>query len=108
MSQTPDFDERVDRYGTGSSKFNKYPSSIIPLWVADMDFRIAPPIAKALHARVDHGVFGYGDPADELVAAIAAWLQKRYDWVVDPDSIVFLPGLVAGLNVACRGFTTQS
>ncbi|MAV27294.1 MAG: aspartate aminotransferase [Gammaproteobacteria bacterium] len=105
MSQTPDFGEPVDRHGTGSSKFNKYPSSVIPLWVADMDFRIAPPIAQVLHDRVDHGVFGYGDPADELVDVIQARLQKRYDWSVDPESIVFLPGLVAGLNVACRGLT---
>ena len=49
MSQTPDFDEPVSRYGTGSSKFNKYPASVIPLWVADMDFRIAPPIACLLY-----------------------------------------------------------
>ncbi|MAV24582.1 MAG: hypothetical protein CMQ05_00500, partial [Gammaproteobacteria bacterium] len=87
MSQTPDFGEPVDRHGTGSSKFNKYPSSVIPLWVADMDFRIAPPIAQVLHDRVDHGVFGYGDPADELVDVIQARLQKRYDWSVDPDEI---------------------
>ena len=105
MSQKPDFDAPVNRYGTGSSKFNKYPASVIPLWVADMDFRIAPPIADILHARVEHGVFGYADPTEELLDVIVKRLHGRYRWKIDRESIVFLPGLVAGLNVACRGMT---
>ena len=96
MSQTPDFNAPVDRYGTGSSKFNKYPASVIPLWVADMDFRIAPPIADILHARVEHGVFGYADPTEELLDVIVKRLHGRYGWKIDRESIVFLPGLVAG------------
>ncbi len=105
MSQTPDFDAPVNRYRTGSSKFNKYPASVIPLWVADMDFRIAPPIADILHARVEHGVFGYADPTEELLDVIVKRLHDRYRWKIDRESIVLLPGLVAGLNVACRGMT---
>ena len=75
---------------------------MIPLWVADTDFRAAPPILEALSGRVSHGVFGYSTPPHELRAAIAARLQRLYNWRVDPGWIVFLPGVVPGLHLAAR------
>ncbi len=98
-----DFDCVIDRSGTASHKWGRYEGrDVIPLWVADMDFRSAPPIIEALHERVSHGVFGYTDPPVALVDAVRASLRAEYQWDISPDWIVWLPGLVSGLNVLCR------
>jgi len=100
-----DFDSPVDRRGTSAVKWDKYGDrDIIPMWVADMDFRCAPPILAALRKRVDHGIFGYSNPPAGLIDATLAHLEKEYDWKIEPDWIVWLPGLVVGLNVVCRAF----
>ena len=75
---------------------------MIPLWVADTDFRAAPPILEAMAARLDHGVFGYTTPPHELRTAIAARMERLYQWRIDPGWIVFLPGVVPGLHLAAR------
>jgi cysteine-S-conjugate beta-lyase len=101
--QNVDFDTIIDRSNTGSEKWDKYRGrDIIPLWVADMDFRSPPAVIEALHERVDHGVFGYTHPLDELVDAVRASLLADYSWETAPDWIVWLPGLVSGLNILCR------
>ncbi len=98
-----DFDTVVERRGTASMKWDKYKGrDIIPLWVADMDFKSAPAICEALRRRVDHGVFGYTKPASELNDVVVAMLQNHYGWKIKPEWLVWLPGLVTGLNVACR------
>ena len=98
-----DFDAVVDRRGTASFKWDKYRGrDVIPLWVADMDFRSPPAVIEALHERVAHGVFGYGHAPEALVAAVRASLAAEYGWEIDPEWIVWLPGLVTGLNVVCR------
>jgi len=74
------------------------------MWVADMDFMSPEPVRRALAERAAHGVFGYEFPSEELTEAICRWLERRYGWVVRPDEIVFLPGLVSGLNLVCRAF----
>ncbi len=95
-----DFDTVIDRHHTGSEKWDKYEGrDIIPLWVADMDFRSPPAVIEALHERVEHGVFGYTHPPAELVQAVQASLLADYGWTVEEDWIVWLPGLVCGLNV---------
>ena len=100
-----DFDTPIDRSGTASVKWNKYGGrDIIPMWVADMDFACAPAIVEALHRRVDHGIFGYSDPPAGLIDATIVHLQSEYGWRVESDWIVWLPGLVVGLNVVCRAF----
>ena len=100
-----DFDTPIDRRGTASVKWNKYGGrDIIPMWVADMDFACAPAIVEALHRRIDHGIFGYSEPPSGLVDAVIAYLQSEYGWKIEPDWIVWLPGLVVGLNVVCRAF----
>jgi cysteine-S-conjugate beta-lyase len=75
---------------------------VIPLWVADTDFRAAPAICEALSRRVEHGVFGYSTPPHELRTAIAERMQRLYRWRIDPGWIVFLPGVVPGLHLAAR------
>ncbi|MCB0045182.1 MAG: PatB family C-S lyase [Caldilineaceae bacterium] len=95
------FDQVVNRRGTDSAKWGYFPEAL-PLWVADMDFRSPQPILDALTERVEEGVFGYALELPELKEAIAARLANRYDWQVTPEEIVFLPGLVSGLNAVSR------
>jgi cystathionine beta-lyase len=98
-----DFDRIVDRRGTDSDKWDKYKDKpILPLWVADMDFSSPPAVLEALHQRVDHGVFGYSRAPQALVETVLAMLAEQYDWHVEPSWLIWLPGLVSGLNVSCR------
>jgi len=98
-----DFDAPVERGGTCSLKWDKYKGrDIIPLWVADMDFRVAPAIITALYAHADHGVFGYTVVPDELVGVVVERMAGQYHWDIRPEWIVWLPGLVTGINVASR------
>jgi cystathionine beta-lyase len=97
-----DFDTIVDRSGTDSEKWDKYRGrDIIPLWVADMDFRSPPAVISALQERVAHGIFGYTAPSRELAGAVCDSLDREFSWQVLPEWLVWLPGLVTGLNVAC-------
>jgi cystathionine beta-lyase len=98
-----DFDTLIDFGGGDSMKWNKYAGrDVLPLWVADMDFAAPPAVIEALHRRVDHGVFGYSGPWPSLVEAVQEHLEREYDWRIEAEWIVWLPGLVTGLNVACR------
>ena len=98
-----DFDQPVDRQNTASLKWEKYKGQdIIPLWLADMDFRSPPAVMETLHRRVQHGVFGYGTVPAELVEVVCQMLFSKYRWHIDPQWLVWLPGLVSGLNIACR------
>ena len=100
-----DFDTPVDRRGTASVKWNKYGSrDILPMWVADMDFACAPAIVAALRKRIDHPIYGYSEPTSGLLDATIDHLRSEYGWKVERDWIVWLPGLVVGLNVVCRAF----
>ena len=95
------FDQSPCRQGTDSLKWQRY-GTALPLWVADMDFPAPEPVIAALGDRVAHGVFGYGAPPTALTETLCARMADRYQWTVTPDQIVYLPGLVCGLNVACR------
>jgi cystathionine beta-lyase len=98
-----DFDTLVERRGTASLKWDRYKGrDIIPLWVADMDFQSPPAVIDALKQRVAYGVFGYTIPPDELNEVVVGMLASNYDWIVKPEWLVWLPGLVCGLNVTCR------
>ncbi|HEY3757816.1 MAG TPA: PatB family C-S lyase [Opitutaceae bacterium] len=99
-----DFDTPVSRIGTDSQKWQKYAGrEVLPMWVADMDFKSSPAIVEALHRRVDHGVFGYARPTASTTEAIVSAMAGRYSWKIDPEWLVWLPGLVCGLNVLARG-----
>ena len=98
-----DFDRVVDRQGTASTKWEKYRGrDVLPMWVADMDFESPPAVIEALHRRVDHQVFGYTNTPELLIETVVARLAERYDWQIDPNWLIWLPGLVAGINLACR------
>ncbi|HVY05346.1 MAG TPA: PatB family C-S lyase [Burkholderiales bacterium] len=100
-----DFDRVIDRRGTASSKWNKYGErDVIPMWVADMDFACAPAIVDALRKRVDHPIYGYSEAPPGLVDATIAHLESGHGWKIEPEWIVWLPGLVVGLNVVSRAF----
>ncbi|MFF2327125.1 MULTISPECIES: MalY/PatB family protein [unclassified Streptomyces] len=97
-----DFDLLCDRRGTGSSKWSRYPDQVLPMWVADMDFPVAPEIIDAVRERLEHPVLGYGVPRDELREQIVADMRTKYDWTVSPEDIVFLPGVEPGFNMALK------
>ncbi len=102
-SSSFDFDTPVERRNTASLKWDKYKGrDIIPLWVADMDFKAPPAVIEALHRRVEHGVFGYSLPPDDLTETVLNMLECSHGWKVKPEWILWLPGLVTGINVACR------
>ncbi|MDR1011802.1 MAG: PatB family C-S lyase [Opitutaceae bacterium] len=100
-----DFDTIHPRQDTDSQKWQKYAGTdIIPMWVADMDFHTSPAIIEALRRRVAHGIFGYARPTPSETAAVVHAMHARYGWTIQPDWIVWLPGLVCGLNVTAQAF----
>ena len=97
------FDTPIDRRNTDSIKWSKYAGrDILPLWVADMDFAAPPAVLDALQQRIAHGVFGYGGAWPSLTESVLTHLETEYGWSIEPEWIVWLPGLVSGLNIACR------
>lgn len=98
-----DFDTAIDRRAVPGDKWGRYAGrDVIPMWVADMDFAAPPAIIAALHARLDHRVFGYTDAWPSLIEAVIEGIARDHDWRIDPDWLVWLPGVVTGFNVACR------
>ena len=99
---TCDFDELVDRCQSDSIKWRLYGDGVLPLWVADMDFRSPEPVIRALRERVDHGLFGYGCELIELSQVVMDWLDRSFGWQVPAESLVLLPDVVTGFNLACH------
>jgi cystathionine beta-lyase len=102
-----DFNEIVERRNTDSIRWSVYPNDVIPLWVADMDFVSADPILNALRVRTDHAVFGYSRPSLLLKELVRDRLKELYDWEISLPDIVFLPGIVTGLNVAFQAYASD-
>ena len=101
-----DFDREIDRRHTMSLKWDKYKTQdVLPMWVADTDFRSPPTVIEALTQRVAHGIFGYSRPSPRLIELIVTRMQQRYDWAIQPEWLVFLPGVVPGLNLACKAWS---
>lgn len=96
------FDRLIDRRNTNAIKWDAYPSEVLPLWVADMDFAAPEPVLAALRSKVEHGVFGYEWASKELLATVASRMQKIHGWQVTADMVVAIPGIVSGFNVAAR------
>ena len=88
-----------------TQKWQRYDASILPLWVADMDFRSPPPVIEALQARVDHGVFGYGAVSAQLRTTLCEWSAREYHWPIEPDWQLWLPGVVPALHLASLALT---
>ena len=101
------FDQWIDRHHSDSLKWRKYGDrDILPLWVADTDFRSPPAVIEALQQRVEHGVFGYGAEPNALIDVVIERMATRYNWRIEADWLVLLPGVVAGLNLCVRAFTS--
>jgi len=97
------FDAPIDRRGSHSLRWEKYAGrDVIPLWVADTDFRAPPAVIEALRARVEHGIFGYTMPSPELGAVIIERMARLYAWEVKAEWIVYLPGVVSALYMAAN------
>ena len=100
-----DFTTSPDRRGTGSLKWERYAGrDVLPMWVADMDFLSPPEVIEALVQRAKHGVFGYSVPPKTTVDAAIGYLQEHHGAKVTAEQIVWFPGLVPAINVACRAF----
>lgn len=99
-----DFDHSPDRCNTESDKWHCYNPDVLPMFVADMDFVSPEPVIRALRERVEHGVFGYPCEIKELRPLIVDRLAERYAWHIQPEDLVFIPGVVRGLNMACHAF----
>jgi len=116
------FDEEFDRRGTHSVKWefvqgddellnlehtDRFFGSdrVLPMWVADMDFRCPEPVVEAIKARAEHGIFGYTAPTSDFYQSVVSWMDRRNDWKIDPDWISLTPGIVPALNMLVRAFT---
>lgn len=110
------FDEQVKRLGTGCVKWDtpietkatgttSLPKDIIPLWVADMDFKAAPAIQEAIRQRAEHGVFGYTVVGDDYYEAIISWFRRRHNWTIHREEILYTTGVVPAMSVAVKALT---
>lgn len=103
MAEVFDFDREIDRSNSNSVKWEKYRDrDILPMWIADTDFAVAPEIKRALHRRADHPVFGYTETPENLVELLVARMRRLYDWNIKPEWIVLLPGVIGAFYLACR------
>lgn len=101
-----DFDTVVDRRGGDSIKWNLYGDGLLPMWVADGDFKSPQPVIDALVARSQHGVFGYAGAPAELANLLVKRMKELYDWTITTDDLVYVPGVVTGFNIAARAVAT--
>lgn len=99
---TFDFETMIGRLGTGSSKWSRYAPDVTPMWVADMDFPPDTGIIAAIRERLDHPMLGYGVPTDDLRDTLVNAMLRDHGWSIEPDALVFLPGVEPGFNMALR------
>lgn len=101
------FDELTDRRHTSSMKWDGEgdDADVIPLWVADMDFRTAPAVVEALRKRVDQGIFGYVSVPDSYYDALIRWNRTRHGWEIDRDRVIYTSGVVPALSAIIKGLT---
>jgi cysteine-S-conjugate beta-lyase len=105
MKMESEFDLPIDRSSTESIKWHYFDPDVLPMWVADMDFRSPDAVIRVLSERVQHGVFGYGAEPEHLRELILARLERVFGWSVQAEEIVFLPGVITGFNLACHAFS---
>lgn len=105
-----DFDKIIDRKNTNSLKYDfavrrGKPEDILPLWVADMDFRVSQKILDAVHERVEHGIFGYSEVQEGYFEALQQWMKEKHGWNIDRRWLVKTPGVVFAIAMAVQAFT---
>jgi len=99
------FDEVIDRSETQSAKWDYYEKDLLPLWVADMDFRVPQPIINAIIDRAKHGIFGYSYFHSAYFDAVLDWFKRRYDWEIKKEWLAFTPGVIPAINMAIQSFS---
>lgn len=101
-----DFDTITPRRGTHCYKWDlPQEEGVIPMWVADMDFKTAPAIIEALRRRVAHGIFGYTKVPDAYYEAVCSWFARRHQWTIDPAHIICTTGVVPALSAVIKALT---
>ena len=103
---TYDFDELINRRGTNSLKWDSAADpDVLPLWVADMDFRTAQPVIDALKRRVEHGIFGYTHVPDAFYESIIRWFARRHGWTMRREWMLYTSGVVPALSAVIKALT---
>ena len=105
-----DFDKVYDRRGTSSLKFDfgmerRRRDDLLPLWIADMDFKLPDEVLYDIRKRVDHGIFGYTEPKQDYTDAVAQWFKRRHGYEIESEWNTVVPGIVYAIAVAVRAFT---
>lgn len=100
-----DFNEFVDRRGTECKKWDTYGEDIIPMWIADTDFKCPKPVVDAMIKRAEHGIYGYPVNSSNFNKAVKSWQKKRFNWEVDEEWIEYTPAVVPAVIYAIRAFT---
>lgn len=101
-----DFDELTVRKGTNCVKWDvPMPDDVVPMWVADMDFRTAPAVIEAVKRRAAHGIYGYTRVPQQYYDAIVGWFARRHNWTIDPTKIIYTTGVVPALSAIIKGLT---
>lgn len=100
-----DFDKTIDRRATNSYKWDSAPEGVLPMWVADMDFRTASAIIDALQKRVAHGIFGYTRVPDAYYDAVTSWFSRRHGWNIDREWIIYTSGVVPAVSAVIKALT---
>jgi len=102
-----DFDEVIPRRGTNSYKWDtETKEDVLPMWVADMDFRTAPAVVDALKKRVEHGIFGYTKVPSEYYDSIVDWFRRKHNWTIKRDWIIYTTGVVPALSAIIKALTS--
>jgi cystathionine beta-lyase len=106
------FDKVIDRRGTDCLKYDfgmkrKGRNDLLPLWVADMDFKLPDVILDEFHKRIDHGIFGYTDPLDDYFDAMNHWFSTRYGYIIEPEWVTLGAGIVYALGTSVKAFTNE-
>ncbi|MGI6075965.1 MAG: MalY/PatB family protein [Pyramidobacter sp.] len=105
MEKFHNFDEIINRRGTDSKKYSLYPDDVIPMWIADSDFKSPQPVVEALVKRMQTGVYGYTPTSERLKRAAAHWQKIRFGWDVNPSAVEYIPGVISGVISAVRAFS---
>ena len=112
MAPNSPFDELVNRHGTSCLKYDfglarKGRTDLLPMWVADMDFKTVPAVTKRLQKAVEHGIYGYSDSKEDYFAAVSGWYRDHFDWNTKQEWMIKTPGVVFALAAAVRAYTEK-
>ena len=106
------FDEIYDRTKSSSIKYTNLPEAekmpVIPMWIADMDFKSAPAITEALKGVAEHGIYGYGEKDDEYDQLVIDWYNRRMGWKIEKEELLTMPGVMFGVTMSIRALTKEN